>query len=361
MKKKSFIACALIATALFSSCSDKPDSLSSGRIETLVEEMLESSNQNQGYIQIPLGYYELNNIETRYQLSRLSAAGLITYKVERYNWWNKILQINSYWGEAYGSVNYREEKHIMVRVELTDEGKKYMVDALPEVKPIVDEEMLQPEVNMANLPENKITKANYVKTFENWPAIPFPETANVANVHKDESSLQIDNKDKEVAEENVMEDVFEDNNEYLKQIEEYRNSDKYEVLSMDIETSSKYEAAKAKEKKQLVTMKAYKLEVEKARFIQIANTDNGLHATAEIIVQYSDVTPICRAWQQIYNQTRLCAPVTLVYYLDKGWILQEKNLHFSANSSLGISLIKAGNVSGAENGSGVAKNDIQED
>lgn len=358
--KKTFIVCTLIATALFSSCSDNPDSLSSGKIETLVEEMLVSSGQDQGYIQIPLGYYELNNIETRYQLSRLSAAGLITYKVERYNWWNKVLQINDFWGESYGSVNYSEEKHIMVRVELTEEGKKLMVDSIPEPKPVLDEEMLQPEVNLSEFPENKITRDNYVKTFENWPAIPCPETGGSSNIHKDESSLKKDTEKSESAVEDEMEEAFEDNNEYLKQIEEYRNSGKYEVLSMDIETSSKYEAAKAKENKRIVAMKAYKLKVEKARFIQVVNTDEGVHATAEVIVQYSDVTPVCRAWRQIYNETRLCAPVTLVYFNDKGWILQEKNLHFSANSTLGKSLTETGNISGAESGSGAAKETAQE-
>lgn len=352
--KKTFIACALIATGLFISCSDNPDSLSSGKIETLVEDMLESSGQEQGYIQIPVGYYELNNIEARYQLSRLSAAGLITYKVERYNWWNKILQINSFWGDSYGSVNFSEEKHMMVRVELTEEGKKLMVDSIPRPKIVLDEEMLQPEVNLADFPENKITRDNYVKTFENWPEIPCPETTSSSNIHKDESALKQDVESSEAVFENEME-AFEDNNEYLKQIEEYRNNDKYEVLSMDIETSSKYEAAKEKEKKQIVTMKAYKLKVEKARFIQIINSDEGIHAIAEVIVQYSDVTPVCRAWSQIYDETRLCAPVTLVYYNDKGWILQEKNLHFSAKSTLGISLTESGYISGAENGSGVAK------
>ena len=357
--KKTFIACALVATALFSSCSDNPESLSSGKIETLVEEMLVSSGQDRGYIQIPLGYYELNNIETRYQLSRLSKAGLITYKVECYNWWNKILQINSFWGESYGTVNFNEEKHVMVHVELTEEGKKLMVDSIPEPKPVLDEEMLQPEVNLADFPENKVTRDNYVKTFENWPAIPCPETGS-SNVYKDESSLKKDAEKSESAVEDEMEEAFEDNNEYLKQIEEYRNSGKYEVLSMDIETSSKYEAAKEKENKRIVAMKAYKLKVEKARFIQVVNTDEGVHATAEVIVQYSDVSPICRAWRQIYNETRLCSPVTLIYFNDKGWVLQEKNLHFSANSTLGRSLTETGNISGAESGSGVAKETAQE-
>lgn len=353
--KKSFIACALVASGFFASCSDTPDSLSSGKIETLVEEMLESSGQEQGYIQIPVGYYELNNIETRYQLSRLSAAGLITYKVECYNWWNKILQIsNDYWGDSYGSVNYSEEKHVMVRVELTEEGKKLMVDSIPEPKPVLDEEMMQPEVNLVDFPENKITKENYVKTFENWPVVPCPDTSS-SNIHKDESTLESDEVETITTAQNEMEEAFEDNNEYLKQIEEYRNNNKYQVLSMDLATTSKYEAAKKKENKQAVIMKAYKLKVEKARFIQIVNNDEGVHATAEVIVQYSDVTPVCRAWRQIYNDTRLCAPVTLVYYSDKGWILQEKSLHFSDQSSLGISLTETGNISGAESGSGAAK------
>lgn len=359
--KKVFFACALAVSALFSACSDKPDSLSAGRVEDLVADMLETSAQDQGFIQIPVGYYELNNIDTRYQLSRLSAAGLITYQVERYDWWNKILQINNYWGEAFGSVNYSEEQHVMVRVELTEEGKKLLVDSLPEPKPVVDEEMIQPKINLADYPENKITPENYQKTYENWPAVPCPESAGSPNVHKDETVLsQKTETTEESPQKKEMEEAFKDNNEYLKQIEEYRTSGKYQVLSMDLDTSNKYEAAKKNEKTQFVTLKAYRLKVEKARFIQIQNTDEGVRATAEVIVQYSDVTPICRAWMNIYEDSRLCAPVTLVYYNDKGWVLQDKNLHFSEHSTLGISLADTGNISGAENGSGAATETTEE-
>lgn len=332
--KKGLLVCSIAIVAMLTACSNKPESLSAGTVEDLVGTMLENTAQDQGVIPIQIGYYELNNMEARYQLSRLSAAGLITYSVECYDWWNKILQINSYWGESFGSTNYSEEKHVMVKVELTDEGKKLVVDSVPKPKQLIDEDMVQPQVKLEDYPENKITRENYQKTFENWPKVPTPEGVNSMYLHRDESTLAeevVENQNEYVEKE---EKYFEDNNEYLKQVEKYKKDNNYEVLSMDIQTSTNYERAKKQEKKNIVLMKAYKLEVEKARFIRTFDTKDGLCAKAEIIVKYTDVTPVCRAWNQIYEDYRLCSPVHLIYYNDKGWVLQDKSLNFEKQSSV---------------------------
>lgn len=342
--KKIFVVCVSAIALLLSACSDKPESLSSETIEDLVGTMLENSAKDQGLVPIQVGYYELNNVEARYQLSRLSAAGLITYNVECYDWWNKILQINSYWGESFGSTNYSEEKHVMVKVELTDKGKKLVVDSIPQPKQLIDEEMKQPEINLEDYPENKVTRENYQKTFENWPKVPSPEGVNSMYLHRDESTLaaEVAKKQKEYFEDEK--NYFEDNNEYLKQIERYKQDHNYEVLSMDIQTSTNYERAKQQEKKEIIIMKAYKLEVEKARFIQTFETETGLEATAEVIIRFSDVTPVGRAWREVYEGFRLCSPVSLIYYNDKGWVLKDKDLQLSFFSSLGDSMVEIGNV-----------------
>ncbi len=36
------------------------------------------------------------------------------------------------------------------------------------------------------------------------------------------------------------------------------------------------------------------------------------------------------------NRTRFCAPVKLIYYYDKGWVLQNKELEYSKESLQGI-------------------------
>lgn len=346
--KKIFLVCASAIAFLLSACSDKPESLSSETIEDLVGTMLENSAKDQGVVPIQIGYYELNNMEARYQLSRLSAAGLITYSVECYDWWNKILQINNYWGESFGSTNYSEEKHVMVKVELTDEGKKLVVDSVPKPKKLVDEDMKQPQIKLEDYPENKITRENYQKTFENWPQVPNPEGVNSIYLHRDESTLaeEVVKKQKEYFE--GEKNYFEDDNEYLKQIERYKKDRNYEVLSMDIQTSTNYERAKQQEKKEIVIMKAYKLEVEKARFIQTFETETGLEATAEVIVQFTDVTPVGRACREVYEGFRLCSPVSLVYYNDKGWVLKDKDLRLSFVSSLGDSMVEIGSVNIAD-------------
>lgn len=337
--KKSILVCGVAIVAMLSACSNNSESLSTGTVEDLVETMLENTAQNQGVIPIQVGYYELNNMEARYLLSRLSAAGLITYSVECYDWWNKILQINSYWGESFGTTNYSEEKHVMVKVELTDEGKKLVVESAPKPKQLVDEEMKQPEINLEDYPENKITRENYQKTFENWPKVPSPEGINSMYLHRDESTLAAEVEETQNEYFENLENYFEDNNEYLKQVEKYKKDSNYEVLSMDIQTSTNYERAKTQEKKEKVILKAYNLEIEKARYIRTYNTDEGLCAKAEIIVKYTDVTPVCRAWQQIYEGYRLCSPVHLIYFNDKGWMLQDEYLNFEKTSSMDKSMM----------------------
>lgn len=341
---RKIVAFALAMVFLLSACSGDSKSLSSGTVEDLVETMLENSGQDQGFIPIQIGYYELNNMDSRYQLSRLSAAGLITYKVECYDWWNKVLQISNYWGGSYGSTSYNEEKHVMVRVELTDKGRKLVVDSIPQPEELIDKEMEQPQINEEDYPENKITRENYQKTFENWPQVPNPEGVNSMYVHRDESTLSTENVKAKKSQSVERKNYFEDNNQYLKQVEQYKNSRNYEVISMDIQTSSNYANAKRQEKKDVVIMKTFKLKVEKARFIRTVETDAGLSATAEVIIRFSDVTPVGRAWQEVYDGCRLCAPVRLTYYDDKGWVLSDKYLQLSSSSSLGDMMTRFGRV-----------------
>jgi hypothetical protein len=62
----------------------------------------------------------------------------------------------------------------------------------------------------------------------------------------------------------------------------------------------------------------------------------------------TDVTPAGRVMEQKYDGVRLCSPVSLVFFYDKGWILQDKSLHLSTVSGLGILTSKSGRVEGGD-------------
>lgn len=81
------------------------------------------------------------------------------------------------------------------------------MDSVPKPKQLIDEDMIQPQVKLEDYPENKITRENYQKTFENWPKVPTPEGVNSMYLHRDESTL--------------AEEVVENQNEYVEKEEKY--------------------------------------------------------------------------------------------------------------------------------------------
>ena len=62
-------------------CSKNPDSLSAGTVEDLVEELLEESGQEQSFVQIQTGMYELNSQSARAQLKKKYDAAVSGAKV----------------------------------------------------------------------------------------------------------------------------------------------------------------------------------------------------------------------------------------------------------------------------------------
>ena len=64
------------------SCTSQ-DKLSKSTIKNLVTEELNKKNLLHQYATIEVGYYEENDEDERYELRKLAAAGVITYKAER--------------------------------------------------------------------------------------------------------------------------------------------------------------------------------------------------------------------------------------------------------------------------------------
>ncbi len=360
MKKRNFFAheamgLAVLAVSLMISCSSNdPDKLSAGTVEDLVEELLEESAQDQSYVTVRVGKYEENDWAARARLMQLQAAGVITYKVERFAWWNKTLAVDYTYRyyetvggryEKIGNVYYDFEEHIVVTVGLTDEGKIICVDSIPQPQPKVDKDMEQPEFNPADFPESKINLK------ENWKYIPNPDAppapANVKQKKEDTYDL---GKALREEQSGVKESAPVEHHEVY-------DDEAPKRLSLDIKTSMAWEKLKDQLHDEDVILKSSRLKVKKARFIQIFDdkTTGVRCGCAEIIIEMTDVTPAGRVMEQKYDGIRLCAPVSLVFFYDKGWILQDKSLNLSAVSNLGIQTAKSGTIVGGDVSATAAK------
>ncbi|MBR1414448.1 MAG: hypothetical protein IJ570_01105 [Prevotella sp.] len=325
---------------VFTSCSQDPNKLPTGVVEDLVEELLEESGQEQSFVNIPVGTFELNDQHARAMLMKLQAAGVVNYKVDRYAWWNKTLEIHNYYQwynsthERIGNTYYDFEEHFVVTVSLTEEAKKYQVDSIPQPKQKEDEDMKQPDVNPDQFPENNI------RLTEEWPYIPNPE--NPVRENKDKVTVDL------------SQPIEEDEDPGCETEEDY---DTAQRLSLDIETSMNYEEVSQRFNQEIVYLKSSKLKVKKARFVQVYDSPNTGRrcGSAEVIVEMKDVTPAGRVLGSKYDGIRFCSPVEVVYYADKGWILQNRTLNLQPVSGLGVAASENGTVYGGDASSAINK------
>ena len=328
---KKFLFFGLVAFAcLLASCTQSPESISERTIKNAVQEELEQNMLDQSYTTLRVGYFECKYESDRIILAKLAAAGVITYEVERYAWWNKYLQVGNLWGNYYGTKEYFFEEHFMVNVELTEAGKKMVVDTIPLPQERIDEDMKQPEINLEKFPE-----FNYER--ENWPEIPNPEAAD----ERPEAPAQEEQEVPELSSRSYanLNNIFD-----KKETETPQNDENMReaLLSLDVETQTQYLAAKEKEHTTDVVLKSSALKVDGVRFIQTyIDQETGLaRATAEVIVKTIDVTSAGRILDDKYEGTKLCAPVEFMYYDDKGWVLQSHDIRFSATSEIAEKYLK---------------------
>lgn len=261
------------------------------------------------------GYYELNDPQSRCELKKLEAAGLITYKVERFAWWEKtetykteLANYDWYYGPTYKTVkkvSYDYNEHFMVDIQLAEEGRKWVVKGEPVMKPVIDKDLIQPEVDFSSFPENQIDCT------ESWPAVPNPylepesqaeakQEPQPKDIKRDEKSA-VPVKESQPAQANLPEDqVIED------------------------AQCKAFKEAKAKEEYQSVCLFAYKNRAVKARNIQVSNTSEFPKAKAEVIFEVYKVSTAGRAIEKSIEGVRTVMPVTLSYYIDKGWVLDQE-------------------------------------
>lgn len=311
---------------IITSCSSQTrDNLPSDVVEDAVEEQMKLNMLDQSYTRLQTGYFECNNENTRITLAKLAAAGVIEYKVERFAWWKKHLYAGNSFGTFYGGTSYKFEEHFMVSVKLTEEGKKFVVDSIPTPEKLIDEDLKQPEIDLTKLPEN-----NYVA--ELWPDIPCPENKDAA---KNQTPADSEKAVEQVAQRSNLNDIFATNTP-----KEEPNTEQSSWVSLDVDTELKYLAATEKVNIESVILKSSALEIDDVRYIRtFINPETGANlAVAEVIAKTTDVTPAGRIIDHKYEGTKLCATVIFMYFIDKGWVLAEKDFKFSPTSEIWESL-----------------------
>lgn len=305
---------AIVAVGSLTSCmGHSPETISKGDIVDAYNEMLESKAENVITTELMLGTFECNDENEREMYRKLEAAGIVNYDVERLAWWEKGLKkvkkyrtVTDWYGwysynrqEPYwtNETAYDFEDHYIVTVSLTPKGERIVIKENPQ--PAVDKDMEQPEIDYSKYAWNNADLS------ENWPYIenPFLKKEVV----------------EETSPETVEDSVVRDDEEPV----ETPKDETPNVVRIDAAQYKKYQAFSGDG--HYAVLLAGKVEAETARFIQIMKSENGIsRARAEVIVETVDVTDIGRIQYGMENGIKRKEEVTLTYYLDKGWVLDEE-------------------------------------
>ncbi|MBO7185595.1 MAG: hypothetical protein J6V59_01710 [Alistipes sp.] len=318
--KKYFAYIAVVVVALlvgvfYVSCSDSANSISQRTIVNQVNESLENQAVNVVYLPLEIGTFECDYEDYRLCLRKLENAGLLDYDITRYAWWEKeersVRESYSVWRESYwyggyydteyrwvNKTFYNFEDHYVVTATLTKSGQKICVDELPKPIEQVDEDLEQPEINPEDYSWNKDDLS------ESWPEIHNPFIERSAETDEDDEVVICE------------EEADYDDGEY-EDVEEVDDN----IDRNDEEQFLKYHAVNIDQ--QSVYIKAYELEAVKARNIQIYEEDGITRARAEVIISTCDVTDAGRIMLECEDDMRSVIEVSLTYYLDKGWVLDD--------------------------------------
>lgn len=189
MRRHFIFIMAVLGLGSLLSCGTSNDDITAKEIIKASNAMLVQQGADTAVANIVTGYYELNAKEGRDMLKRLEAAGLVTYDVERYAWWNtehstkRVLDHYDYyyytWTGAFSHkepvyvtkkvTDYTYDEHFMVTVELTELGQQQVLGHQPQGITKDDADMEQPHIVDSLLPENNADLS------ESWPEVPHPK------------------------------------------------------------------------------------------------------------------------------------------------------------------------------------------
>ena len=312
--KKLFILMLTVVTMLSAvSCRQSKDKISQNQIVKQFNKQLKNSAQDLNYAEIQVGVYECNDPEYRLLLRKMEAAGLVTYDVTRYAWWEKTSSTYKqsydvpeyFFGYYLGSTThyrtvstpvYNFEDHYIVKVGLTDAGRKCVLTELPEAVPAKDKDMEQPEIDESEYAWNKVNLEETWPEIDNpfLPAKPKTETAANADSGKDDSTS-----------------TTQDNSASQPDHTERKEAAQYEAYKAVVQNS------------ETVYVKTYTAKAFKARNIRIKTEDGYTVAEAEVLVKTTGVTDFGRILSAVENNMKQLTAVVMNYFEDKGWVLSE--------------------------------------
>lgn len=317
MKKllKSFTACVSVAFLLASCSSHSPETISEGEILDEFNRLLKEDAKDVVFTSVEVGTYECNDESAREHLRKLQVAGLITYDVERLAWWEKSFKsvkryrnVTEYIGwysyqtqKAYWTKEtvYDFEDHYIVTVALTNDGEKIAVAELP--KKVEDEALKQPEINTEEY------AWNVADLTEEWPVIenPFIEKSKPESEPESAPDSVVSVEVKEPVKEPEAKDdtpKIERNDKAM--------YEKYIAISPSRET---------------IYLKAFEVKGTDARYISLTKNEKGESIVeAEVIYATKNVTDAGRIAFGAENNFKHSEHVSLLYYLDKGWVINNK-------------------------------------
>lgn len=295
--KKMLSVLAFVAVFLgLSSCTSYEPKLPASKAKSLLKKELARVNAS-GYASIPIGYFECNDDETRYALRQLAACELITYSCERVQKPERVKKTRrvkrmSYWSSYYDTETYWVNDTVtayFVTTALTEKGQKLVVDSIPEVEPTDD------------IKDLRLDKKNDLSVYPESKVDPVEFPGATSTPLEEEGMMEMPGGDEEV---------------------EYAESSEVSSSAVFDERSA-YERAKANESIEQVNVKAYEVKVVKVRNIIVTRTPT-ITASAEAVMEYTDVTPFGRVIKKVYDGQRfLEKDLSFVYYQDKKWAVKD--------------------------------------
>lgn len=305
------VALASVSMLLVSCENSEPKPISAKAIVKEVNQKLVDDAQGELFAEIAVGTYECNDPIAREYLAKLEVAGLIEYDITRYAWWEKSKKaykkaykvIRGYGWWSYEDIEYKWvsgtaydfEDHYVVDVKLTKKGERLAVDARPEPKPQVDEDLVSKEVDYSKYAWNQVDLE------EAWEDIPNPfiEKKEPKEPKAAKEKAQSKRKPKEV-------------------LKESKNDPTIRIDSLQYKHYMEID-----EVKEVKYLRAGEVKAIKARNIQLIEKDGVLTAAAEVIYETEDATDAGRILIGFENGQKSAKDVVFTYYYDKGWVLKE--------------------------------------
>lgn len=314
MKKILFLL-TVTACLVMASCTESADKITSRQITAKFNKKLDEAAMTESFTTLRVGTYEVSQ-QTRFELKRLEAAGVISYSEEHFAWWEKSTSkkrvttyvTRSYWGYTWSEpvtssktvTDYNYQDHVIATVALTNKGKRLMVDSIPGPKDIVDKDMIQPSLSDKTYPEDKVSDAwDFPELPNPWLAQEEPSAEEpVAEKPQKEEKPVVD--DEPAEEEAEPSDGIERNDEAV-----YR----------------KYLDALAACSEETVILRSHAFKAVKAINIQIADDEGSRLARAQVIVEIKNATDAGRVQNHVIDGMKDIVTVVLLYYIDQGWVI----------------------------------------